>query len=72
MSTHGYYNNVFVQYNGGSLPDILPLTQAPIVVWFDGIVIVYCDYLFNYVLRCLLLCFVWWPGMATNVDGIIQ
>ena len=29
-------NNVIVQYNGGFLPDILLLTRAPIVVWFDG------------------------------------
>ena len=28
--------NVIVQYNGGFLPDILLLTQAPIFVWFDG------------------------------------
>ena len=27
--------NVIVQYNGGFLPDILLLTQAPIFVWFD-------------------------------------
>ena len=33
--------NVFVQYNGGFLPDLLLLTQAPIFVWFDGTVIVY-------------------------------
>ena len=50
--------NVIVQYNGGFLPDILLLTQAPIVVWFDGIIIVYYYYLFNYVLHCLLFCFV--------------
>ena len=30
-----------VYYNGVFLPDILLLTQAPIVVWFDGIFIVY-------------------------------
>ena len=29
-------NNVSVSYNGGFLPDILLLTQAPIFVWFDG------------------------------------
>ena len=33
-------NNVFAQYNGGFLPDILLLTQAPIV-WFDGIIVAY-------------------------------
>ena len=41
-------NKVNVQYNGGFLPDILLLTQAPIiVVWFDGIIIVYYHYLFK-------------------------
>ena len=30
--------NSNVQYNGGFLPDILLLTQDPIVVWFDGII----------------------------------
>ena len=45
-----------VQYNGGFLPDILLLTQAPIiiVVWFDGNIIEYYHYstwyLYNYVL----------------------
>ena len=42
------------QYNGGFLPDILMLTQAPIVLWLDGIIIVYYYYLFNYVLYCLM------------------
>ena len=32
--------NVIVQYNGGFLPDLLLLTQAPIFVWFDGTIIV--------------------------------
>ena len=43
-----------VQYNGGFLPDIIPLTQAPIVVWLDGIIIVYYYCLFNYVLLSVL------------------
>ena len=38
--------NLSVQYNGGFLPDIFCFTQAPIVVWFDGIIIVYCYYLY--------------------------
>ena len=50
------------------LPDILLLTQAPIVVWFDGIFIVYYYYLFDYVLHCNLFCIIWWPGMAINVS----
>ena len=42
-------NNVIVKYNGVFLPDILLLTQAPMVVWFDGIFIVhYYYYLVNY------------------------
>ena len=46
--------NLTVYYNGVFLPDILLLTQAPIV-WFDGIFIVYYYYLFNYyVLHCNL------------------
>ena len=65
--------NLNVQYNGGCLPDISLLTQGPIVVWFDGIIIVYyytinTRYLF---LLCTALsfcfCCVWWPGMAINV-----
>ena len=40
----------------------------PIVIWFDGITIVYYYYLFNYVLHYFLFCFVWWPGMAINVS----
>ena len=31
--------NISVQYNGGFLPDIILLTQAPILVWFDGTII---------------------------------
>ena len=35
--------NLTVYYNGVFLPDILLLTQAPLVVWFDGIfIIMYC------------------------------
>ena len=52
--------NLNVQYNSGFLPDILLLTQAFIVVWFDGIIIVYCYYLLYDVPFCLLflLCLV--------------
>ena len=46
--------NLNEQYNGGFLLDILMLTQARIVVWLDGIVIVYYYYLFNYVMYCVL------------------
>ena len=51
-------NNVSVQYNGGFLPDILPLTQALIFLWFDGTIIIYYYYVFNYVLHYLLFCYV--------------
>ena len=61
--------------SGEFLPDILMLTQAPIVVWFDDIIIVKYYYLFNYVMSlcvcvCVAFCFccVWWPGMATSVS----
>ena len=56
--------NVIVQYNGGFLLDILLLTQVPIVVWFDGSIIVYHYYPLNYVLQCLMFCDVWWLCMA--------
>ena len=64
------YNNVIVQYNGEFIPDIL-LTVDPspyccgMVRWHF---IVYYYYIFNYVLRCILFCCVWWPGMAINVS----
>ena len=50
-----------VQYNDGLLPDIILLTQAPIVVWLDGTtIVVYYHHPFNYVLQyCPLFCFVW-------------
>ena len=57
--------NLDVQYNGGVLPHILLLIQAPIVAWFDGnIIVVYYYYLFNNVLYCLwfLLCLMAWYG----------
>ena len=60
--------NVIVQYNVGFLPDILLLTQAPTVVWFDDTIVVYYYYPFNYALHCLLFCLVWWPCMAINVS----
>ena len=49
------FNNIkHKQCNGGFLPDILLLIQAAIVVWFDGIIIVYYHGVFNYALFCLL------------------
>ena len=48
--------NVIVRYNGGFLPDIFLLTQAPIVVWFEGIIIVYYYYLS--ITYCIVFCFV--------------
>ena len=68
-------NGVFVQYNGDFLPDILLLTQAPIVVvWFDGIIIVQSILLLlPFKLCTTVLSFVfhvWWPGMAINVVSV--
>ena len=60
--------NVIVQYNGGLLSDILLLTQAPSFVWFDDTFIVYYHYSLNYVLQCLLFCYVWWLCMAINIS----
>ena len=63
-------NNLNKQYNGGFLPDILMLTQAPIVVWLDCIIIVYYYYLCK-IVYCFVFCFccVWWrPGIAINVS----
>ena len=54
--------NVTVHYNGGFLPDILLLTQAPIFVWFDGTNIVYYYDPLNYVLH--VFCFVMFGGSA--------
>ena len=31
--------NGIVRYTSGFLPDVLLLTQAPILVWFDGTII---------------------------------
>ena len=56
-----------IQYNGGFLPDILLLTQAPIIVeWFDGVNIT--TFLVMY---CIVFwfCCVCWPGMAINVSA---
>ena len=63
--------NVIVQYNGGFLPDILRLTEAPvIVVWLGGIIIVYYVLLLLY---CLLFCCVcWWPCMAISLNVCIR
>ena len=57
------------QYNGEFLPNILLLTQAPIVVWFDSIIIVYYYYLLL-IMYCIVFCFCWvsWPGMSINVS----
>ena len=53
---------VIVQCNGGFLPEtFLLLTQAPIVVWFDGTIIIIVYY-------CLLFCFAWWPCITINVS----
>ena len=60
--------NLILQYNGGFLPDILLLTQAPSFVWFDDTTIVYYYYPLNYVLQYLLFCYVWWLCMVMNIS----
>ena len=52
-----------VQYTGEFLPDILLFTQAPILVWFDGTIIVDYYYPLNYVYS--VLCFVMFGGSAS-------
>ena len=62
--------NVIVQYNGGFLPDIILLTQAPNnVVWFHGPNIVYYCYPFlimYYIVFCFVL--VGGPAWAINLS----
>ena len=36
--------NLIVQFNGGFLPGILLLTQAPDLVWLDGTISIYYYY----------------------------
>ena len=63
--------NLNLQYHGGFLPDIFLLTQAPIVLWIDGIIIVYYYYPFLVIMYyyCVVFCFCCgWPGMAINVS----
>ena len=61
-------NNVFVQYNGVFLPDIFTLDPRLYFEWVDGTIAVYYYYPFNYVLHCLLFCYVRCPCMAINVS----
>ena len=48
--------NVFVQFNGGFLPDIVLLTQAPIFVWFDGTIIIYVITTLLTMYVCMYVC----------------
>ena len=41
---------------------------APIFVLFDATNIVYYYYPLNYVLQCLLFCYVWWLCMAIDIS----
>ena len=58
--------NVIVQYNGGFLPNILLLTQAPIFVWFDGTIIlpgtsyIIITTMLDVVLHCFCFVFASW------------
>ena len=61
--------NANVQYNGGFLPDILLLTQAPIFVWFDDTICYRILLLpFQLCTTLFLFCFVWWLCMAITVS----
>ena len=65
--------NVFVQYNGEFPPDILLLTQAPIVVpvWFNGTIIVYSIITTLSIIYYIVFSFVLFGGppcMAINVS----
>ena len=59
--------NIFIQYNGGFLP-ILLLTQAPIIVWFDGTIMVYYYYSTLLTMYYSVSCYVWWLFMAINIS----
>ena len=62
---------LIVQYNGGFLPDILLWAQALIFVQYGSMTLisfVYYYYLFNFVLHCLLFCYVCSPCMTINVS----
>ena len=56
------------RYNGGFLPEILLLTQAPILVGFDDTIIVYYYYPLDYVLQGILFSSVWWLCMVINIS----
>ena len=65
--------NVIVQYNGWFLPDILLLTQAPIFVWFDGTVIVYCIITTLLTKYCIIVfCFVMFGGPAWRLNASVK
>ena len=62
---NGPVNNVRkTTTTSGFLLDISLFTQAPILVWFDGTIIVHYYYPFNYVLLVQCLCFVMIGGSA--------
>ena len=69
MSLYGdQWNLTIVQNNGGFLPYILLLTQAPVFVRFDGTIIVYYYYPLNCVLQCLLFFHASWLCMVANIS----
>ena len=52
----------------GFSPTFIVDPSPPIFVRFDGAIIAYYYYVFNYVLHCLLFCYVWWLCIAINVS----
>ena len=60
-------NVVVVKYYGGFLPYInILLTQAPVFVWFDGIIIVYFYYTLLIMYYNSVFCFVMLRGSARH------
>ena len=58
-------NNVIVQYNGGFLPNILLLTQAPIILLLYNlmallsyIITILLPVSFSIIMDCFVICFV--------------
>ena len=60
--------NVIVQYNGGFLPDILPLFLYGSMALFSYIITTLLT--MYYIVFCFVMfgCYVWWPCMAINVS----
>ena len=60
--------NGIVQFtlDNGFLPDILLLTQAPILVWFDGTIIDISTILLS--TTVVMFCYDWWLYTVINIS----